>query len=452
MREMSDGVVAIREEVAQLRSETETLRHETEHARGQFAHLLGEIERVQRLAGRGARRGTLQRERIRVVFLVHNVDAWDSIGQVIEIMGDAPDFDPVVVSIPHHYGGTFTPGSEGRVHGFLEERHFAHLRVRDEDTDTAEELLLALDPDVVIRQSQWDADVAPAFSADRLTWTRLALIPYETMNPTHNVPWGHPPVNSALDQRLHRAAWLVFCANDDALDIARHNTLTGGRQFRAVGHPKADAVRGAAPWWPLPDEQPRHRRILWSAHHSILEGWNDFGMFPQVRDDMLAWAAEESATEFVFTHHPQLRGTIRQPGSPITDAEFEAWLEAWEALPNTAYTREPYAPLLAAADLLITDGPSMITESQLLFVPTIFVERADHVPFNAIGEAIVTGVHRVSDMAGAREAARVLDGRDDPLALTQRANVERLFGEPGAAQRIVETIRAEVRAESLRGR
>ncbi|TQK18990.1 hypothetical protein FBY40_1481 [Microbacterium sp. SLBN-154] len=450
IRNMSDGVVAIREEVAQLRAATEALHHETERARGEFARLLSEIERVQRLAGRAARRGTLQRDHIRVVFLVHNVDAWDSIGEVIGTMRTASDFDPVVVSIPHHYAGASTPGSEGRVHRFLDERRVPHLRLRDDES--AEEMLLALDPDVVFRQSQWDADVDPAFSADQLTWTRLALIPYETMNPTHNVPWDYPPVNSAVDQRLHRAAWLVFCTNDDALDIARHDTLTGGRQFRAVGHPKADAVRGAVPSWPLHNERTRHRRILWSAHHSILKGWNDFGMFPQMRDEMLAWAAEESATDFVFTHHPQLRGTIRQPGSPITDAEFEAWLEAWEALPNTAYTLEPYAPLLAAADLLVTDGPSMITESQVLTVPTIFFERADHVPFNAIGEVIVTGVHRVSDVAGARAAAEALNGRDDPLAPTQRANVERLFGEPGASQRIVDTIRAEVREESLRTR
>ncbi|MEV8369412.1 hypothetical protein [Microbacterium sp. NPDC064584] len=448
---MSDGVVAIREEAAQLRAETAFLREEAVRAAELAAELRTEIGRVHSVAGRAARRGTLQREQVRVAFLVHNVDAWDSIGEVIAIMRDAPDFDPIVVSIPHHYAGRSGSRGEGRVHRFLDERGLGHLRVRNQDTAAAEELLLSLDPDVVFRQSQWDADIDEAFSAERLSWTRLALIPYETVNPTHNVRLGNPPVDTAVDQPFHRAAWLVFCANEDVLEVARHDSITGARQFRASGHPKADAVRQATPAWPIGDGLTRRRRVLWSAHHSILEGWNDFGVFPQVRDEMLAWATEETDVEFVFTHHPHLRGTIRRPESSLSDAEFREWLSAWESLPNAAYTREPYAPLLAAADLLVTDGPSMITESQILEVPTIFLERRDHIAFNTIGERIVSGVHRVNDVDGVRQVAQELAAGADWLAPTQRRNAQHLFGPPGAAQRIVDTIRDEIGAESTRG-
>lgn len=448
MREMSDSVVALHEEIALLRSDNEALRNEHTSTHRQLEEARAQVSAIQAIANRAARRGTLHRRCLRVVFLVHNPSAWDSIGEVVSIMRDSEDFDPVVVSIPHHYAATAESKGEGRVHRFLSDRNVPHLRLRNDNVAAGTELLHALDPDVVFRQSQWDADVDRAFSAENLGWTRLAIIPYETMNPTRNVPWDYPPVNSALDQHYHRAAWLVFCTNEASLGIARAETLTGARQYRAVGHPKADAVRRARPDWPFGGTG--RRRVMWSAHHSILTGWNDFGIFPQVKDDMLAWAAESPEVEFVMTHHPFLRGTIRHPNSPITDAEFEEWLKRWKSLPNAAYSRAPYAPLLAATDLLVTDGPSMITESQLLAVPTIFLEREEHIPFNEIGEIIAAGVHRVKDVAQAREVARQLASNGDPLTDVQRSNVERLFGPPGAAQRIVDTIRREAADEIAR--
>lgn len=270
------------------------------------------------------------------------------------------------------------------------------------------------------------------------------------MNPTRNVPWDHPPVDSALDQHWHRSAWLVFCANDDVLDIARQNTLTGGRQFRALGHPKADALRRTVPFWPHPESDRLTRRVLWSAHHSILDGWNDFGVFPSVKNEMLRWAREEPDTEFVFTHHPYLPGAIGRAGSPLTRAGFDAWLRDWKDLPNTIYWKGEYAPVLAAADLVVTDGPSMITESQVLSKPTIFLEREGHVEFNSIGERIVAGVHRVTRVADARLVAADIAATGDPLTEVQQHNSASLFGQPGAAQRIVDAILQEAQAERAR--
>jgi hypothetical protein len=453
-RAMGDGVERVQEELGRLRSEVEDLGSKasalhaaSERTQNLILEARTALDRAASAAGRAAQRATLRRDRARIVFLVHNRDAWDSIGELISILRDEPDFDPIVVSIPHQYGGKGAPRGEGRVHRFLSDRSVAHIRLRNEDIRSASELLFALDPDVVFRQSQWDADVDAAFSPENLAWTRLAIVPYETMNPTHNVPWDYPPVNSAVDQHLHRAAWLVFCANDEALEIARRDSLTGARQFRVVGHPKADALRRTTARWPGHVDAPdRPHRVLWSAHHSIHDGWNDFGTFPRVHHDMLRWAREEPHTEFVFTHHPYLRGSIRRPASPLTDAQFKDWLAQWRSLPNTFYDRGPYAPLLAASDLLVTDGPSMITESQVLTVPTIFLERDDHVEFNSIGDIIVTGVHSVPDVARARAVAATLEV-GDPLMETQRANVERLFGPSGSARRIVEALRNEIRVE-----
>lgn len=450
IRAMSDDLVALRHEVSVLQRELDAIR--AEGTADQLRALRAEVRAVAspllEVSSRAAVRGTLRRECTRVVFLVHNRDAWDAIGEVISIMRDRADFEPIVVTIPHHYGGESIQRGEGHLHRFLTDLGVPHLRLKKNRTDSARELLLALDPDIVFRQSQWDADVDEAFSAANLAWTRLALIPYETMNPTVNVPFGNPPVNSAIDQQWHRAAWLVFCANAQALAMAQRDSLTGGRQFRALGHPKADALRRTAAAWPIAETSGRRPRVAWSAHHSILDGWNDFGTFPSTRHDMLTWARESPDIEFVFMHHPFLPGTIRRDGGKITSEEFRAWLADWHSLPNTTVWRGPYAPVLAATDVLVTDGPSMITESQVLTVPTVFLERAEHIPFNEIGERIVTGVHRVADVAAAVEVTLSLLAEGDPLAPQQRANVEALFGAPGAAQRIVDELRREITAES----
>ncbi len=137
MRELTDGVVTIRHEVGQLRATTDALRAETEALREQTletqriaeqVHL--ETDSIHSFSGRAARRATLQGNRIRVVFLVHNRHAWDSVGEVISIMRHSEDFDPIVITIPHHYGGGSEPHGERRTHRFLSELGVPHLRLR----------------------------------------------------------------------------------------------------------------------------------------------------------------------------------------------------------------------------------------------------------------------------------------------------------------------------------
>ncbi|WP_298442206.1 hypothetical protein [Gordonia sp. (in: high G+C Gram-positive bacteria)] len=420
------------------------IKRELREFRDETARSLDHTETAAAIA---ARRASLRRAAARVVVLVHNPTVWSSLDELVRLMDDAPDFEPIVVSIPHHYSGLGPNHGEAEVHDVLEAAGVEHVRLPDAAIGSATALLRALDPDIVIRQSQWDQDVDDAFSTDALAWARTILVPYGTLNVIQNVPWGDPPVNSAVDTAWHRACWLVFVANETVLRIARRDSLTGGRQFRALGHPKADAVREVEPVWPVPERDGARRpRVAWSAHHSILSGWNDFGVFPEMREGMLEWAADTPDVEFAFFHHPLLIDTIERPKSPVSPAEFQDWLARWNALPNTAYWTGLYASAAAAADVVVTDGPSMLSESQILGKPVLFVERPGHVPFNEIGEILAEGVHLVSSAQEARARfGDILD--DDPLAEVQRRNVRQLFGEPGAAGRILDEIRAQIAVE-----
>jgi hypothetical protein len=243
----------------------------------------------------------------------------------------------------------------------------------------------------------------------------------------------------------------VFCTNDLMLDMARTDGARAGDRFRVTGHPKADRLRAAVPSWPVDDRtaRPGRRRIVWSAHHSIGTTWSNFGAFPAMADDMLAWATEDQDTEFVFTPHPALLTIVGSPESPVTAEEFTAWRAAWAALPNTAVcTDGDYAPLLAASDLLVTDGLSMLVEYQLFERPIVFVERPDHRPFTHIGEMVREGTHPVRTVAEARSVAdRFRHGQPDPLHARQVWNVDQLFGWEPSVPRILDALRQMLAAD-----
>ncbi|MBN0040947.1 hypothetical protein JN535_12300 [Cellulosimicrobium cellulans] len=305
-----------------------------------------------------------------------------------------------------------------------------------------------LEPDVIIRQSQWDRDVDERLAVELLTFARICVVPYETMNLVVNVPDPRRGiVNTAVDAELHRVAWLVFCANEAVRADAVRDGLLEGRQFRVVGHPKADVLRTARPAWPVPSEGPggpRRPRVVWSSHHSIGAGWTCFGLFPEVAEEMLEWA-REGEVEIVWMPHPALLPYVDRPTSSYSREQMDDWRTRWDALENTHVVQgSRYAPVLAAADAMMTDGLSMLVEFQVLNKPVLFLERSGHRPFTAVGTKVVEGTHSVDGVASARRVLERVRTEGDDLSDVQLRNVRELFGEPGAAARVVEVMREEI--------
>jgi hypothetical protein len=431
---------AVGEDVAALRSRLDAIAATLEGSGPRFAELRDSVHLV-------ARRTALRRRPTRVLFLVHVLGAWDSYHALVAAMADSDDFEPVVASIPRRFRGSNGLYGEEDVHRGLAERGVAHLRFSADDLHDALPLVKAIEPDVIFRQSQWDADVPDEFGTARLGFARTCMVPYETMNIVVNVADANT-VNTAIDSAYHRVAWLVFCANDMVLDAAVRDGVRDGTQFRVVGHPKADHLRAATPCWPL-DAPARGGRVVWSAHHTIGRGWTDFGAFHLMRDEMLAWARERDDVQFVFMPHPALLPFPGSDASPISRAEFDAWTAAWVALPNTAVVAEAdYGPTLAASDVMVTDGLSMLVEYQLFTKPVIFFERAGHRPFNAVGERVVGGVHPVHTVDEVRALAeKFLCGEPDPLRARQQENVRELFGSGDSVAQILDVLRTEIARE-----
>jgi len=306
---------------------------------------------------------------------------------------------------------------------------------------------------VLFRQSQWDADVQPAYTAENLSFTRLCLIGYEMLNTIRNTPWGDTVRDTAVDSLYHRMCWRVFAPNDLAVRQARRHSPMRGLQFVDLGHPKTDAIESAVPEWPIHGDEHAWR-VVWSAHHSILSGWNDFGLFPRVWRDMLAWAESAPDVQFVFSPHPALRTLLESPDlrDPSPEDRDEFW-ERWGALPNTAALLDgDYLGLLHAADVVVTDGISMLHEYQITGTPVLYLERPGHAKFNKAGRLVVQGVHRLTDVAGAREwSGRLQAGEPDPLASVQREIAERLFGTRDVGVSIISHIAESIASDASLG-
>jgi hypothetical protein len=444
LRSVARRVVRIDETISDVGPRLDQLRTELDAIQSSLTWIRRDAEarsmELARSVHLGVRQGGLRGRRLRVVLLVHNTSAWDSLSELWHLMDRAHDFDPVVVSLPKHFGGDGDLAGEEDAHAELTARGVPHLRSEVGSDPLA--LLRILAPDIVFRQSQWDRDIDSRLSTENLAFTRLCLVPYEMLNPIRNV--SRPGTkDTAVDMPFHHEAWLVF-GTAATVAAAQEKGRRQGSQFRVVGHPKLEALRAAEPEWPLPGRLPR---VLMSTHHSLGNGWTRFGQLDVTRADFLAWAGSGSA-EIVWSPHPYLVRFVAAGRGRLSAAELAEWRSDWDGLPNAATSfTDRYAALLAACDVVVTDGISMLVEGQVTGRPVIFLEREGHVPFNEAGEVVLRGVHRVSTVTEARELAERLIRDGDPLRDVQREVVHELFGEPGAAGRILAELRIQALAE-----
>lgn len=367
--------------------------------------------------------------KIHCLFVINNINAWHSLDALVRALRLDDDFKVTVVSVNKSFPGQDCFSGELDVHKFLLVNGIHHIRLGMKDSFQALEIIMALSPDVIFRQSQWDDDYPPGFSSEYLRFTRLAIVPYDICNIVENVLFKGDIKNSAVDSLFHRRCWRVYCANNEMLKIASMDGSLQGRQFRVVGHPKIDYLLNVKAFWPFKSGGEGTYRILWSPHHIITQGWTDFGLFPLIWRQMLALAEKLTTMEFVFCPHPALMTQLTGPNSPVSAGEWEEFKERWSNLPScNQYYGADYAAVAAASDLIITDGISLLAEGQLLRKPIIFTEREVHAPFNTIGNCLFKGFHTINDADALEDTiTAILTGKLSDLSVEQSENVERIF-------------------------
>lgn len=395
-------------------------------------------------------------KKIKAVFFIHHIEAWDSLADIYESMAAAADFDPVAISIKRRFPGETAYGFEEVIHQKLSELGVAHLRFNMEDSFQGLDILKALAPDIIFRQSQWDNDIPPGFGTAELRFARLCYVPYFVASLT-NTRLLDKERDPEVDSDFHRAAWKIFYATEDQKARFEENAARGAENLEIVGHPKVKRltrIGAQAPLWPIKQPGMRRFRLIWSPHHSMDNNWLRFGMFHLVYQDMLDWVKNDNSIEMVLSFHPATLGQLMKENSVLPKQIVLDFLREWDALPNTArHEAGNYAGLMQASDCMITDGISFLAEYQFFTKPIIFLERPDHLPFSPAGERIIKGTHAAAGVAAAQKLARdFAAGRADVKAEAQRYNTAWLAGDKlaagTAAERIISSIRRGIRNES----
>ena len=385
---------------------------------------------------------------VRCIFLVHHVEALDALVDIYSEMRRAPDFEPIVLSIPRRFPGAGVFGGEEVVHGGLQALGIDHVRFHLQGDDSCGDVLRLLRPDIVFRQSPWDNDIQPGFSAERLRYTRLCYVPYALPIIERYMVRAELEQAATQGSRSFLAScWRIFCETTDskALFDAGGSDPSG---TVVTGSPKFDRLLracGSQPQWPLATAtEPRPYRLIWAPHHSIGPDWLAFGVFVGLAAQMVNWLVTDPSVQIVLKPHPALFDQLERVGAGELATTF---LSCWNQLPNAAIAEGgDYGPLFAGSDAMITDGISFLVEYQLSGKPLIFVDSERHVPFNATGQRVVEGCYTVSSFEGLKSVVDSLrQGASDFLAPKRQEIVaDYLRSDGGSAARILDELRREV--------
>lgn len=396
--------------------------------------------------------GMLVGGRIKVLFLVHHIEAWDSLADVYQEMLKSSDFEPLVASINRCFPGEDDYGFEPVIHQRLVKEGIRHIRFGMRDLYEALDIIKAIKPDLIFKQSQWDADVPPAYHTHELSFARLCYVPYATAGLIETSDL-NPDRDPELNSNLHRSAWRIFYATNEERKRFDRYAVRQSTNVSITGHPKVDRLirKGdQGKFWPIPEVRGEKKtRIIWSPHHSVGDNWSNFGMFPRIYQDMLAWARSDENIEILLSCHPALKGAMSRYWGQGGDARFQDFMDEWNELDNTSVIDAgEYAGAMAASDMLISDGMSFIIEYQFFNKPVIFLERQDHKEFSISGERLIKGTHRVSSIQEAREkVAYFASGGVDHLKDIQAQNTNWLSGNGLAVHNIIDAIRQGIQAE-----
>jgi hypothetical protein len=369
----------------------------------------------------------------RVAFVTFYFEAWDALAEVYQRMLDDPRFEVLVVAIPRKLTGDASWDDASGVSDYFASQGIDHV-IGSADASELREWA----PDYVFINYPWQRNYQKAYRADELVkFTRIAYVPYYSL-PLVNEPDasghvvlpgpdGRPGVAGHLyTQRSHQLASLVF-TQDRFVRDAYATTSRGAEHVFFTGSPKVDALIKAASEIASEHaagseyaagsetgegsvqgiESAAHRhagggrtRVVWAPHHSYSAHWLNFGTFAQNYVEALEWATEHPEIDVCLRPHPFMFGTLVDR-EVISDSDLDAWLAAWDALPNTSIDSvSGPAELFVSCDVLLTDGISFLAEYPLVTGnPSVFIENQGHWELSALGELAAQASVRLSSFA-----------------------------------------------------
>jgi len=382
---------------------------------------------------------------IRVVFLSFYIEAWDALADIYRLMLDDPRFEPTVISIPRRLTGETVYSGEAQVSEFYDSIFIDHLRFDFEDSTVGLAKLREFAPDYVFLNYPWQRNYQPSYRAEVLSeFTKVCQVPYYSFALV-NEPGDDGVAPYLYTQRSHQLSSLIF-TQDAAVVEAYSRTSRGNSHVHLTGSPKLDSLVSRAVAKPH-----SHYTLVWAPHHSYSRHWLNFGTFASMHREMLDFAKSHQDIDIVMRPHLFMFGTLVER-KVIGAQELDAWLEEFNALPNTSIeTGGDFASLFLSSDLLLTDGISFIGEYPMITgKPAVYLEIPGHWQFSPIGEIAVEANWRIESFAefvNRFEQIRA-EGLGDYSAQIERLRLAASPYPGESAARIIEIVASDFEAKT----
>lgn len=360
--------------------------------------------------------------KIRVVFLIHNVESWYSMQPIYEAMLKDDEFNPIIISIPRNYNshdGTF----EDKSTEYLERKYNRIISFKNYE-NIPSDILYILNPDIIFRQSPWDDDIPEVFRTNNIKQFRVCYIPYAVNS---------LPLNElSLNQVLYGYAWRIYCQSEFDRESYRKYNLVSDLNALVSGFTKFEQMsklineNNKKLVWPIQRKTKSPIRILWTPHHS-LEGWFGFSTFHIIYEKMYDFLLNNSDIEIVLRPHPALTEVMNNSGL-IGKEKLEEYYKNFNNLENgyVDFSAE-YINLFKYSDILISDGVSFLFEYIITGKPIIHTDSKKHIEFNEFGKQFESSWYKAYSFDDLIEYISMIKNGNDAL-LEQRLSLkENLF-------------------------
>ena len=336
-----------------------------------------------------------KQSKIRVVFFVNTDSVW-SCDRLYRLFELDERFEPFIV-VPGFNNGTsitIRETYESTVQ-FFKEKGYKIIGVWDNGAEKSGWDEIGV-PDIIFHLTPYLNMLPSTFNIFHVPLSCLNVyIPY-SLATVSELWWYNAP-------GIH-LAWLQVCESSLTREMYGKSSITGPDNIVVLGHPKIDSLISPGvsldirSYWKIPKEVEPNKimKIIYAPHHSISNSIN-YSTFHQNYKYILNYAKTHSeSTSWIVRPHPLLKKACVDAGIFQTEADYDAFMEEWDMLPNARYIPfGTYTDFFLTSDIMITDCGSFILEYQYLKKPLIMLTRADR-KMNELGNANLECLYQVS--------------------------------------------------------
>ncbi len=385
-------------------------------------------------------------DKIRVVFVCHRPQIWNSLRTIYENCVKDSDFEVIIVTIPNK-----KQLPKKGLHHELYESEGAEKFYKDFDCkviegynyNTGEWLdLKSLEPDYLFYQTPYDISRPYQYrSAVVSQYTKLCYISY-----------GMPFMGGEIAEQSFPIKYLknTYFQFVEFPEMGKYyeNRIGESKVRRKenvvlTGYPKLDEASGnvgnEGNAWIYKEEEKKFR-IMWTPRWTTDEGNCTFF---ELKDNIVRFAENNQNIELLFRPHPQAFDEYYSKGE-MTKQEIEEYKAKFESMPNASIDKEKeYLPSFYSTDVLISDESSIIPEYFLTGKPMIFTYKETHL--NELAVKLAEGFYWAKNWEEVNKYLEMLKKGEDPLKEKRQEIIKANYylPEKGAGFEIKELIKKD---------